>query len=166
MTTDCVLCTKIEEYGDSEYRRMLGRPYDYSAARMQELRREASRYREAHVGRARDSWVTLSRAVRNRRRRDLKLLALPMDQLSARLPPSRPTKTSIAAEVAALNSFADSSSAAGETNLIVNKFNYFHLIQKNKLVECDFSRLHLTTDWKIVWNLSDMSKGWFHFLYE
>jgi len=79
----------------------MGRPYDYSAGRMRELRREASRYREAHVGRARDSWVTLSRAVRDRRRRDLELLALPPTELVARLPPARPTRTAISAEVAA-----------------------------------------------------------------
>lgn len=68
---------------------------------MRELRREASRYREAHVGRARDSWVTLSRAVRDRRRRDLELLKLPPSELAARLPPARPTRTMIASEVAA-----------------------------------------------------------------
>lgn len=68
---------------------------------MRELRREASRYREAHVGRARDSWVTLSRAVRDRRRRDFELLKLPPAELAARLPPARPTKIMIASEVAA-----------------------------------------------------------------
>lgn len=121
-----VFCTKIEELGDSEYQRKVGRPYNYSMARMQELRREASRYREAHVGRARDSWVTLSRAIRNRRRRDLKMLTLPLDQLAARLPPSRPTKISIAAEVASLNSFAESSSAAGELIHYSSSSNFYY----------------------------------------
>lgn len=107
-------CLKTEEFGDSEYRRTVGRPYDYSAGRMRELRREASRYREAHVGRARDSWVTLSRAVRDRRRRDLELLALPPAELAARLPPAQPSRSAIAAEVAAAGTAVDSSSAAGK----------------------------------------------------
>lgn len=77
---------------------------------MRELRREASRYREAHTGRARDSWITLSQAVRNRRCRDLELLALPPDELAARLPPIRPMKNSIAAEVAAIGAMDSSSS--------------------------------------------------------
>lgn len=105
---------KTEELGDSEYRRMVGQPYDYSAGRMRELRREASRYREAHVGRARDSWVTLSRAVRERRRQDLELLALPPVELSARLPPARPALSAIAAEVAASGAVNSSSYNAGE----------------------------------------------------
>lgn len=87
----------------------MGQPYDYSAGRMRELRREASRYREAHVGRARDSWVTLSRAVRDRRRRDLELLALPPAELAAKLPPARPTRTAISAEVAAAGVLTSSS---------------------------------------------------------
>lgn len=94
------LQSQTEELGDSEYRRTMGRPYDYSASRMRELRLEASRYREAHVGRARDSWATLSRAVRDRRRRDLELLALPPDELATRLPPLQPTVFAIASEVA------------------------------------------------------------------
>lgn len=94
----------------------MGRPYDYSGGRMRELRREASRYREAHAGRARDSWVTLSRAVRDRRRRDLELLALPPSELATRLPPAQPTQTAISAEVAAAVAMDSSSSAdnAGE----------------------------------------------------
>lgn len=76
---------------------------------MRELRREASKYREAHVGRARDSWVTLSRAVRNRRRQDLELLALPPAELAARLPPARPTQLMISAEVAAAGAVNSSS---------------------------------------------------------
>lgn len=95
---------KAEELGDSEYRQTVGQPYDYSAGRMQELRREASRYREAHVGRARDSWVTLSQAIRIRRRRDLELLSLPPAELATRLPPGRPSKYVISSEVAAMNS--------------------------------------------------------------
>lgn len=82
----------------------MGRPYDYSAGRMQELRREVSRYREAHHGRARDSWITLSRAIRDRQRLDLELLALPPDELAIKLPPARPTRSSIAAEIAAMDS--------------------------------------------------------------
>jgi len=105
---------KTEELGDSEYRRTVGRPYDYSAGRMRELRREASRYREAHVGRARDSWVTLSRAVRDRRRRDLELLALPPAELATRLPPARPTISVIASEVAASGSVELSHDVTGE----------------------------------------------------
>jgi len=81
---------------------------------MRELRREASRYREAHVGRARDSWVTLSRAVRDRRRRDLELLALPPAELAARLPPARPSISAIASEVAASGSLEPSYDAASE----------------------------------------------------
>lgn len=77
---------------------------------MRELRREASRYREAHSGRARDSWMTLSQAVQNRRRRDLELLALPPDELAARLPPTRPMRSAIAAEVAAIGAMDSSSS--------------------------------------------------------
>ncbi|XP_027845720.2 uncharacterized protein LOC114126045 isoform X3 [Aphis gossypii] len=107
---------KTEELGDSEYRRTVGRPYDYSAGRMRELRREASRYREAHVGRARDSWVTLSRAVRDRRRRDLELLALPPAELAARLPPARPAISAIASEVAASGSVEPSYDAAIESS--------------------------------------------------
>lgn len=65
---------------------------------MPELRREATRYREAHVGRARDSWVTLSTAYQNHRRKDLQLLALPPAELAARLPPARPTRSAVATE--------------------------------------------------------------------
>lgn len=101
---------KTEELGDSEYRRTVGRPYDYSAGRMRELRLEATRYREAHVGRARDSWVTLSRAVRDRRRRDLELLALPPDELAARLPPARPSLSAIVSEVTAAGGIDSTSS--------------------------------------------------------
>lgn len=86
---------------------------------MRELRWEASRYREAHVGRARDSWVTLSQAVRDRRRRDLELLALPPDELAARLPPARPTRAAISAEVAAAG--ASTSSTPYDTSC-----EYYH----------------------------------------
>lgn len=67
---------------------------------MPELCREATRYREAHVGRAKESWVTLSTAYQNLRRKDLQLLALPPAELAARLPPAQPTKSAIAIEVA------------------------------------------------------------------
>lgn len=119
-------CVKTEEFADSEYRRTVGRPYDYSAGRMRELRREASRYREAHVGRARDSWVTLSRAVRDRRRRDLELLALPPAELAARLPPAQPPRSAIAAEVAAAGTAVDSSSAAGK--YLIRFYIIIHLL--------------------------------------
>lgn len=101
-----VIQLKVEELGDSEYRNAIGRPYDYSAGRMQELRREVSRYREAHHGRARDSWITLSRAIRDRQRLNLELLALSPAELATKLPPAQPTRSSIAAEIAAMNSVA------------------------------------------------------------
>lgn len=69
---------------------------------MRELRCEATRYREAHSGRAHDSWMNICRAIRDRRSRELELLALPLPELAARLPPAQPLKSAIAAEVAAI----------------------------------------------------------------
>lgn len=106
----------------------MGRPYDYSAGRMRELRREASRYREAHNGRARDSWLTLCRAVRSRRLQDLELLALPPVELSVRLPPARPTRTAISAEVANDETLGESSPVTTGKHFVVIIFLFIYAV--------------------------------------